>query len=129
MIFSQLTSHSETLASETACDLMPEKYVPSRQIACRTRPSTGGVQRNCKLSLKLKSRLITAENDPVADMNKLMNILISNNQVIEYVDPVVTEILPGTIIQSAHFVWLTIKGKVNSSILYFLSGGGGGRKK
>jgi len=40
----------------------------------------------------------------------VMNILITNSQTIEYVDPVISEILPGTIIQSASFVWLTVRG-------------------
>lgn len=103
-------SQSETLSSETICDLIPDKYVPSKRIICKTRPSTSGVQRNCKLSLKLKSRLIFDKSTNSAD-NNLMNILISNNEVLEYVDPIITDIQPGTIIQSANFVWLTIIGK------------------
>lgn len=106
----QLTSHSETLSSETLCDLLPDRYIPSKQIVCHTRPSTSGVQRNCKLNLRLKSRLITAENDPAAEMNRLMKILVSNNQVIQYVDPSVSELDPNVVYQSARFVWLTIRG-------------------
>ena len=49
------------------------------------------------------------ENE-LATEGSLMNILISNSQTIEYVDPVISGIEPATVIQSANFVWLTIKG-------------------
>ncbi len=102
----------ETLSSETACELIPSQYIPSKQIVCRTGSSTSGPQRNCRVSLKLKSRLILDNTNSAFNPEGLsvMNILITNSQTIEYVDPLITEILPGTIIQSANFVWLTVKG-------------------
>ena len=103
-----VVSNIETVSSVTKCDLVADKYVPSKQIVCRTKPSTGGVQRSCKLSVQLRSRLVL-ENE-LATEGSLMNILISNSQTIEYVDPVISGIEPATVIQSANFVWLTIKG-------------------
>ena len=91
----------------TKCDLIQNKYVPSKQIGCKTRQSKHGVQHNCKITIKLKTNLVDSSN-PTAILNN--NMYITGSQVIKFVDPVISEIQPSTIIQSANFVWLNLKG-------------------
>lgn len=109
-----LLGQVETISSETICDLESTKYIPSKEIVCVTRPSTSGAHLNCKLLLKLKSRLIIDKHDVHMSLDpksSIMNILITNNQIIEYTDPQITDVQPATVIQSANFVWLTLKVK------------------
>jgi hypothetical protein len=40
----------------------------------------------------------------------LLLFVLIGSQAIEFVDPVISEINPSTVIQSANFVWLTISG-------------------
>ncbi len=102
------SSSSETVSSITKCDIIANKYVPSKQIVCRTRASTSGAQNNCKLFVHLKSSLL--QQQQTAASVPIMNIQISNNQQVRYVDPLISEIRPSSVIQSANFVWLSIRG-------------------
>jgi len=103
-----LQCESDSSDSITKCDLLPNKYVPSKQIGCKTRPSsTGLAQSKCRISVKLKSNFKSQQPDL---LNAAQHVVITGSQVVEFVDPIVNEIQPATIIQSANFVWLTIKG-------------------
>lgn len=95
----------------TKCDLIEQKYLPSKQIACKTRQSGMGAQKECRVSVKLKTHvIISGSSTTELGSSGLMSILVSGSQRVEYVDPIINEIEPSTIIQSANFVWLTIKG-------------------
>ena len=103
LISAQLNCDGLESSESIKCDLQPSKYVASKQVACKTRPSPSGVQRNCQFSLKVRSAF-----EPSTGIYS--SVTISSSQVLEYVDPIISDIQPGTIIQSANFVWLTIRG-------------------
>ena len=60
------SSDSQNMVS-TRCDLVPSKYVPSKQIACKTRQSSSGAQKQCKVSVKLRSNLLIGSGGATAD--------------------------------------------------------------
>jgi hypothetical protein len=91
------------------CDLLPNKYIPSKQIGCKTRP-INSVQHNCRVSVKLKSNFKSSTTSDLLNSAAIQHIFITGSQQVEYVDPIIHEIQPGLVIQSANFVWLTIKG-------------------
>lgn len=95
----------------TKCDLIEQKYIPSKQIACKTRASSIGAQKECRVSVKLKTNvIISGSSTSELGSSGIMSITVSGSQEVDYVDPIINEIEPATIIQSANFVWLTIKG-------------------
>jgi hypothetical protein len=88
------------------CDLLRAKYVPSKKIVCKTQQSNTGPQDHCKATVTLKSRADDEESSSVASMK----VQVTGSQLVEFVDPQINAIHPATVIQSANFVWLNIKG-------------------
>lgn len=82
------------------CDLLERKYVASKQVWCETRASLVGVQAGCKVVVKLRA----------AAPSQAEFVYVTSSQLVDYVDPIINDIEPKQVIQSAKYVWLTITG-------------------
>ncbi|CAF0765273.1 unnamed protein product [Brachionus calyciflorus] len=98
-------------SSLTECDLIQSKYISSKSIWCKVRQFSSSSNRQCKINVKLKTNLIiSGSSTSELGSSGLMSLLVTGSQVVELVDPLINEIDPSHIIQSANFVWLTLKG-------------------
>lgn len=85
------------------CEFLERKYVPSKQVWCETRASQVGVQSGCKVVIKLR-----ANSSGGGNSNEY--VYVTSSQLVDYVDPIINDIEPKQVIQSAKYVWLTISG-------------------
>ena len=120
-----ISVHLKCKQTQTKCDLIQSKYVSSKRIECKLRQINSQLSINdnlsinnniidnnnqCTVNVKLKTSLIIPGANSVQLTNGQMSLLITSNKYVSLVDPIISDIQPSQVIQSANFVWLTING-------------------